>query len=94
MAKTIVDQLKDSAALEFEVLKAQLRQERDELKLQTHLMANEAKEEWREIEKTFRRFSRQASEVTHDTKKESAEALHKTADGLRKAFARIRNALS
>jgi len=77
-------------------LVADLRQQRDELRLQIHLAQAEAKEEWEglehkwtEIESKLEVLSREAKDSSQDV----GAAINLVADELRKAYKRIRDAL-
>ncbi len=83
---------------EFDDIVAELRQKRDELKLQMHLASKEVKDEWDELEDKLDDFSRKAKQFSRDAKlKETGEglgdALAKVGKELKLGYARIRDAL-
>jgi len=78
-------------------LMAELRQHRDELRVQMHLAKQEAKEEWGEVERKFdmleRKFSAAKSEAG-DAAGDVFAAARLLGEEVGSAFKRIRNRLS
>ncbi len=65
----------------------ELRQKRDEIRLQIHLGSKEAKDEWEELEKKMDDFSGRARKFSSDAK------LHETGEGVGDALGRLGNEL-
>ncbi len=83
---------------EFDELKEELKQKRDELRVQMHLASKEIKDEWDELEEKMDEFSRKARQFSEDAKlKETGsgigDALRSLGGELKKGYARIRDAL-
>ena len=75
-----------------------LKQKRDELRLQMHLASKEAKDEWDELEEKMEEFSGKAKQFSDDAKlKETGagigDALGKLGGELKHGYERIRDAL-
>lgn len=73
-----------------------LRQVRDELRLQIHLGANEAKEVWERMEKKWAELEAKARFVRREAEeplREVGEAARKLAEEIRHGYERIRRAL-
>jgi len=75
-----------------------LKQKRDELRVQMHLASKEIKDEWDELEEKMEEFSRKARKFSEDAKlKETGAgiggALGTLGGELKKGYARIRDAL-
>ena len=75
-----------------------LKQKRDELRVQIHLASKEAKDEWEELEEKMEDFSGQAKQFADDAKlKETGEgigdALSQLGSELKRGYDRIREAL-
>lgn len=82
----------------FDELVAELKQKRDELRLQIHLGSKEVREEWEELEEKLDEFSAKARQFANEAKlKETGEglgdALGKLGDELKLGYKRIRDAL-
>lgn len=82
----------------FDELMAELRQKRDELRLQIHLASKDVKDEWNELEEKLDDFSGKAKQFAEDAKlketgDELGDALGKLGDELRLGYQRIRDAL-
>lgn len=82
----------------FDELIAELKQKRDELRLQIHLGSKEVREEWDELEEKLDEFSAKAKQFASEAKlKETGEglgdALGKLGDELKLGYKRIRDAL-
>ena len=76
---------------EFEDLVADLRQKRDELRLQMHLASKEAQDEWEELEEKMQEFSSRAE--LGKTGEGLGDALGKLGQELKLGYKRIRNAI-
>lgn len=68
---------------EIDELIQELKQKRDELRLQIHLASKEVKEEWQELEEKMDEFSGKAKRFASDAK------LRETGEGLGEALARV-----
>ena len=61
---------------DFDELLQDLKQKRDELRVQMHLASKEAQEEWEELEEKMDDFSSKARQFSRDAKlKETGEGL-------------------
>jgi hypothetical protein len=69
-----------------------LRQKRDELKLQLHLASMEAKEQWEELEEKWERFAAEARLTK--TSESVEESLKLLGDELAKGYEQLKAALS
>lgn len=83
---------------DFDDLMDELKQHRDELRLQIHLASRELKDEWGELEEKMDDFSGKAKKFADDAKiKETgeglSEALSKVGHELKVGYERIRDAL-
>jgi len=69
----------------------ELKQKRDELRLQINLASKDARDEWRELEKKMDEFADRAKlqETSHGVGK----ALEQVGEELKKGYERIRDAL-
>lgn len=79
-----------------ETLFKELQNERDQIKLQAHLLAMDTKEEWNELEQKYEQLKTKTStlaEVTEDSAVEVAEAIKLVGEELREGYKRIRNSL-
>jgi len=77
---------------DFEKLVAKLKAERDELKLKMHLGSMEAKTEFEEAEKKWRKVKMKASEISDDAVETSEEYIDKAkvvGEELKEAYSRI-----
>jgi len=84
---------------DFDELLEELKQKRDELRLQMHLASKEMKDEWEELEEKMEDFSGRAQKFADDAQlKETGsgigEALGKLGGELKHGYKRIRDALS
>ena len=82
----------------FDELMAELRQKRDELRLQIHLASKDVKDEWNELEEKLDDFSGKAKQFAEDAQLRETgdglgEALGKLGDELKLGYQRIRDAL-
>jgi chromosome segregation ATPase len=68
---------------DFDDLIKDLKQTRDELRLQIHLASKEAKEEWEELEEKMEDFSSKAKKFSRDAE------LKKTGEGLGEALGKV-----
>ena len=76
----------------------ELKQKRDELRVQIHLASKEVKEEWDELEEKMDEFSGKAKQFAEDAelKKTGAglgEALGSLGHELKRGYERVRDAL-
>ncbi len=76
----------------------ELKQKRDELRLQMHLASKEVKDEWEELEEKMEDFSGKAKQFSSDAKlKETGagigDALGQLGGELKRGYDRIREAL-
>ena len=76
---------------EFDDLVADLKQKRDELRLQIHLASKEAQEEWEELEEKMTEFSSRAE--LGKTSEGIGDALGKVGEELKRGYQRIRSAI-
>jgi len=83
---------------DFDELVQDLKQMRDELRVQIHLASKEAKEEWEELEEKMEDFSTKAKKFSKDAKlKETGEglgeALGKVGHELKLGYGRLKKAM-
>ena len=76
----------------------ELKQKRDELRVQMHLASKEIKEEWEELEEKMEDFSGKAKQFANDAKlKETGEglgdALGKVGHELKLGYERLKKAM-
>lgn len=76
----------------------ELKQKRDELRLQIHLASREVRDEWNELEDKMEDFSGRARQFANDAKlKETGaglgDAMQKLGHEIRLGYERIRDAL-
>jgi len=74
----------------------ELRQTRDELRVQMHLAAAEVRDEWEVLEKKWGQFRSRAErvgEATGEAAEDVGEALELVGEELRKGYQRIRSIL-
>ena len=76
---------------DFDDLMDDLKQKRDELRVQMHLASREVKDEWEELEEKTRKFMAKA-EVSR-TGEGVGEALSELGEELKKGYKRIRKAI-
>jgi vacuolar-type H+-ATPase subunit D/Vma8 len=76
---------------EFEDLVADLKQKRDELRLQMHLASKEAQDEWEDLEAKMQEFSSRAE--LGKTSEGLGDALGKLGQELKLGYKRLRNAI-
>jgi hypothetical protein len=80
----------------FEQLSKELQTDRDEIKLQLHLLNMDAKKEWNELEKKYEQFKAKASTVSgvaEDSAGNVTEALKLVAEELRNGYKHIKKLL-
>ena len=76
---------------------AKLKTERDELRVQLHLLKAEAREEWDEMEKRWEHFEarmKKAGETAAESGEDILDAGKQLAEEIGKAYQRIRKSLS
>ena len=83
---------------DFDDVIEDLKQKRDELRLQMHLASKEIKDEWNELEEKMEDFSGNAKQFSNDAKlKETGagigDALGELGGELKRGYERIRDAL-
>lgn len=83
---------------DIDELVEELKQKRDELRVQMHLASKEVKDEWEDLEKKMEDFSGKAKQFTEDAelKKTGAglgEALGTLGQELKRGYERVRDAL-
>ena len=83
---------------DFDELLEELKQKRDELRVQVHLASKEIKDEWEELEEKMEEFSGKAKQFADDAKlKETGsglgDALGHLGQELKLGYERIRDAL-
>ena len=74
----------------------ELRQVRDEIRVQIHLAAADARDEWEELEKKWGHFSahaEQIGETAAEAAEDIGEALELVGEELRKGYRKIRKQL-
>ena len=76
---------------EFDDLVADLKQKRDELRLQIHLASKEVQDEWEELEEKMQDFSSRAD--LGKTTEGIGGALGKVGEELKLGYKRIRDAI-
>jgi vacuolar-type H+-ATPase subunit D/Vma8 len=76
---------------EFDDLVADLKQKRDELRLQIHLASKEVQDEWEELEEKMQDFSSRAD--LGKTTEGIGDALGKVGQELKLGYKRIRDAI-
>ncbi len=84
---------------EFDDLVDDLKQKRDELRVQIHLASKEINDEWEELEEKMQEFSGKARKLSDDAKlKETGEgvgdALMNVGHELKLGYERIKNAIT
>ena len=83
---------------DFDDIIEELKQKRDELRVQVHLASKEIKDDWDELETKMEKFSRKARQFSDDAKlKETGagigDALAQLGSELKRGYQRIRDAL-
>lgn len=76
---------------------AKLRTERDELRVQLHLLKAEARDEWDAVEKKWTQLEQKYDRIYEETRDASGdvgEAFHQLADEIRQAYRRVRQSMS
>lgn len=76
---------------DFDDLVAELRQKRDEIRVQINLASREIKDEWEELEDKSRDFMKRAEFA--ETGEGIGEALGELGEELKKGYQRIRKAI-
>jgi chromosome segregation ATPase len=84
---------------DFDDIVEDLKQKRDEIRVQINLASKEVKEEWEELEEKMEDFSGKAKQFSNDAKlKETGEgigeALSQLGSELKHGYERIKEALS
>lgn len=77
---------------EIDKLFAELKQKRDELRLQMHLASKEAQDEWEELEEKLEEFKEKAD--LEETGKGLSKALAQFGNEIKLGYDRIRKAAS
>jgi uncharacterized protein involved in exopolysaccharide biosynthesis len=83
---------------EFDDLIGELKQKRDEIRVQINLASREAKDEWQELETKMEEFAAKTKEFADDAKvKETGEgvgeALTQLGGELKKGYERLKSAV-
>ena len=83
---------------DFDEMLAELKQKRDELRVQMNLASREVKEEWDELEEKMEEFSSKAKQFADDAKLREpgsgmGDALGSLGHELKLGYQRIRDAL-
>ena len=83
---------------DFDDIIEELKQKRDELRVQIHLASKEIRDEWEDLEQKMEEFSGKARQFSDDAKlKESGagigDALAQLGSELKRGYQRIRDAL-
>ena len=83
---------------DFDEVIADLKQKRDELRVQMHLASKEIKDEWEELEEKMEEFSRKTKQFSEDAKLRETgagigDALGKLGGELKHGYERIRDAM-
>lgn len=79
---------------ELQKLSEQLRQQRDELKVQVHLAKEDLKDEWADLEQRWDQFRGkvgQAGQDAEDVKQDIAQAASDLGQEIRKGYDRIKS---
>lgn len=76
---------------EYDKILEQLKQKRDELKVQMHLASKDASDEWDELERKMQRF-REKAELDRSGQ-EVGDAAHALGTELKEGYDRLRKAL-
>lgn len=76
---------------EYDKILEQLKQKRDEIKLQMHLASKDASDEWEDLEKKMQRF-RDKAELER-SEKEVGDAMQTLGKELKEGYERLRKAL-
>lgn len=76
---------------ELDDIVADLKQKRDELRLQMHLASKEARDEWEELEEKMEEFSARAK--LDETGKGLGKALGQLGNELKLGYERVRKAV-
>ena len=87
-----IEQMKDRS----EKMLKELKMERDDLKVQLHLLSMDVTEEWNELESKYEKFKAKSSEVADvagDSAGDVLEALKLVGDELREGYNRIRRSM-
>jgi putative heme degradation protein len=90
------DKSMDKLKEEMQELAADLRQSRDELRVEMALAKAEIRDDWEELEKQWQRFSQQLKHAGHeaaDAGEDVGGALSLLGQELKNGYARIRKAL-
>ncbi len=84
---------------DFDHMIEELKQKRDEVRVQIHLASKELKDEWEDLEEKMEDFSRKAKQFVDDAelKKTGAgigDALSQVGSELKRGYERIRDAIA
>ena len=88
--------MKDDLEDKVEQLLKDLARERDELRVQAHLLKAEARDEWEEMEEKWRHFESTMGRVGGSAKESAGEigaAAEQLGEELGQAYKRLKNAL-
>ncbi len=83
----------DDIKEEIEELTADLKQRRDELRVQLHLAGAEAKDAWDEVEKKWNKFEAKSGQLRHEAKDaggDIAEAAKLLGAEIKEGYERLR----
>ncbi|MCR9277324.1 MAG: hypothetical protein NXH85_05075 [Pseudomonadaceae bacterium] len=86
--------IKETLKSETSELVDRLRKERDEMKLQSHLLKAELKDEWQDIEGKWEKLERRLAEARHEAHESAEEigaAIHLVVEEISNAYQRLRN---
>jgi hypothetical protein len=83
---------------DFDDMIGELKQKRDELRVQMHLASKEIKDEWEELEEKMEDFSDKAKQFSSDAKLKKTgagigDALGQLGGELKRGYERIREAM-
>ncbi len=70
-----------------------LQQQRDELRVQSHLFKAEMQEEWEHVERKWRQFEQRAGQISNDARESASEigqALRLVGEEIEAAYRRLR----
>lgn len=83
---------------DFDDMTEELKQKRDELRVQMHLASKELKDEWEDLEEKMEDFSRKAKQFADDAELKKTgsgigDAVNQLGSELKRGYQRIRDAL-
>jgi hypothetical protein len=90
------NEIAENAKKEIEKMFEQVKQERDEIVLKTHLLKADAKDEWHKVDKQWEHFKSKAGQVSKEAKGASGDvsaAANLLGEEIKKSFQRIRKTL-